>query len=74
MKRPLTFSQAESEARWRWGGMFERAFARYKSTERKPFQVGTKLFGKIKVRGQGTSWEGAFGNADRETNLHRAQK
>lgn len=54
--------------------MFERAFARYKSTERKPFQVGTKLFGKIKVRGQGTSWEGAFGNADRETNLHRAQK
>jgi hypothetical protein len=74
MKRPLTIDQAQAEARWRWGGLFERGFARYSSALRKPFEVGTKLFGAITVRGQGTSWEGAFGNADSQTNLKKSGK
>lgn len=71
MKRPLTINQAEAEARWRWGGILERGFAQYKGAESKPFQVGTKRFGRVTIRGKGTSWEGAFGNADKETNLKK---
>jgi hypothetical protein len=66
--RPLTIHGAEAEARWRWGGLFSRGFARYSSTQRKPYEVGTKRFGSIKIRGQGTSWESAFANADNRTN------
>lgn len=60
----LTVTQAESEAQWRWGGLLSRGFARHSSALRKPFEVGTKRFGSIKVRGAGTSWEGAFENAE----------
>ena len=66
--RPLTIEQAEAEARWRWGSLFERGFARFTSAQRKPFEVGTKHFGSVKIRGQGTSWEGAFSDADTATN------
>jgi hypothetical protein len=66
--KSLTIQQAESEARWRWGSLLERGFARYSSALRKPFEVGTKLFGTIKIRGQGNSWEAAFSNADTLTN------
>jgi hypothetical protein len=72
--KPLTFNQAESEARWRWGGLFTRGVARYSSALRRPFEVGTKLFGSIKIRGQGTSWEGAFSNADTLTNDRKSQE
>jgi hypothetical protein len=65
---PLTVQQAEAEARWRWGGLFARGFARHSSTLRRPFQVGTRSFGKVTVRGEGTSWESAFQNADTQTN------
>lgn len=68
MGRPLTIHQAESEAKWRWGNLLERGFARYSSTLKKPFEVGTKSFGRIKIRGKGNSWENAFSNADTETN------
>jgi hypothetical protein len=66
--RPLTIYGAEAEARWRWGGLFAKGFARYSSALRRPFEVGTKRFGSIKIRGQGTSWENAFANADTKTN------
>ena len=65
----LTVQQAEREARWRWGGLFGRGFARYSQGRRLGFEVGTKLFGRIKIRGQGTSWESAFANA---ANLNNA--
>jgi hypothetical protein len=64
----LTVYGAEAEARWRWGGLFVRGWAQYASTQVKPFQVGTKLFGSIRIRGRGTSWEGAFANAAILTN------
>ena len=74
MKKPLTINQAEAEAKWRWGGFFARGFARYSSALRKPFEVGTKRFGSVTIRGQGTSWEGAFGNADTLTNVEKPDK
>ncbi len=74
MKRPLTINQAQAEARWRWGSLFKRGFAHIEISGRQPFQVGTKLFGRIVIRGRGTSWEGAFGNADRETNIEKPAK
>lgn len=64
----LTVSQAEAEARWRWGGLFGRGVARYSSLLKRPFEVGTKLFGAVTIRGQGTSWEGAFRDAADKTN------
>ncbi len=64
----LTVQQAEAEARWRWGGLFARGFARHEGTLRRPFQVGTRSFGTITIRGEGTSWESAFQNADTHTN------
>ena len=64
----LSYQQAESEARWRWGGLFSRGFVRYDPQSRQPFQVGTKRFGTVIVRGEGTSWESAFGNAARKSN------
>ena len=70
---PLTVQQAEAEARWRWGGLFARTFARHESTLRRPFQVGTRSFGKEVVRGEGTSWESAFQNADTHTNVAPAK-
>lgn len=66
--RPMTINGAEAEARWRWGGLFSRGFARYSSTQRQPYEVGTKRFGSIKIRGKGSSWESAFANADNRTN------
>ncbi len=70
----LTVQQAEREARWRWGGLFSRGFARYSRAVRLGFEVGTKRFGSITIRGQGTSWEGAFANADNLTNAPRPRK
>lgn len=64
----LTIQQAEAEARWRWGSLFVRGFARYDETLKRPFQVGTICFGSVRIRGQGTSWEGAFSDAARLTN------
>ncbi|HEX4441583.1 MAG TPA: hypothetical protein VH854_16020 [Thermoanaerobaculia bacterium] len=64
----LTVQQAEKEARWRWGGLFARGFARYTGQSRQPFEVGTRTFGAIRIRGKGSSWEGAFSNADLLTN------
>jgi hypothetical protein len=65
--RPLTVFDAEAEARWRWGGLFTQGFARYSSGQRRPFEVGTKRFGSIKIHGRGPSWEAAFSNACSET-------
>lgn len=73
MGKPLTIHQAEAEAKWRWGSLLERGFARYSSTLKKPFEVGTKFFGTIKIRGKGNSWEAAFGNADTDTNDKKAK-
>jgi hypothetical protein len=64
----LTIHQAEAEARWRWGGLLSRGFARIKENGRQPFEVGTIRFGSIRIRGEGTSWESAFGNASRRSN------
>jgi len=65
----LTIQQAEAEAKWRWGHLFVvRGFARYDETLKRPFQVGTISFGSVRIRGQGTSWEGAFSDAARQTN------
>jgi hypothetical protein len=64
----LTYQQAEAEARWRWGGLLSRGFVRYDPQARQPYQVGTKTFGKAIIRGEGTSWESAFGNAARKSN------
>ena len=68
----LTIQQAEAEARWRWGSLFVRGFARYDETLKRPFQVGTVCFGSVRMRGQGTSWEGAFSDAARQTNTEPA--
>ena len=70
----LTVQQAEREAGWRWGGLFARGFARHQQAQRLAFEVGTKRFGTIKIRGQGTSWEGAFENASSLTNAGRPAK
>ncbi len=67
----LTIYQAEAEARWRWGGLFARGFARYSSTRPLPFEVGTKRFGSVEIKGRGKSWESAFGNADGLTNTRK---
>jgi hypothetical protein len=64
----LTIQQAEVEARWRWGNLLVRGFARFDESLKRPFQVGTILFGKITIRGQGASWEGAFSDAAKQTN------
>jgi hypothetical protein len=64
---PLTVTQAESEAQFRWGGLFSKGFARHSSGLRRPFEVGTKRFGVVKIRGRGTSWESAFQNADKQS-------
>jgi hypothetical protein len=61
--RPLTVFDAEAEARWRWGGLLTHGLARYSAGHRNPFEVGTRLFGSVKIRGRGTSWEGAFRDA-----------
>jgi hypothetical protein len=63
---PLTVTQAESEAQWRWGGLFSKGLARHSSALRRPFEVGTKRFGVVTIRGRGTSWESAFQNADNQ--------
>ena len=67
----LTVNQAEAEARWRWGNLIARSFARYASKLRLPFQVGTKCLGVTTIRGEGTSWEGAFHDAEKRTNGSR---
>jgi hypothetical protein len=64
----LTIQQAQAEAKWRWGGLLSRGYARFTETLKRPFQVGTNFFGSIRIRGQGTSWEGAFSDADKTTN------
>jgi hypothetical protein len=61
--KQLSVFDAEAEARWRWGGLFTRGFARYSAGQRKPFEVGTRRFGSVKIRGRGASWEDAFRNA-----------
>ena len=68
----LTVFDALAEARWRWGGLLARGFARYLSGMRQPFEVGTKRLGSITVRGRGSSWEAAFANADTLTNHERS--
>lgn len=65
---PLTVQQAEAEARWRWGGFLTRGVAQHSSEHRFPFEVGTNLFGTVKIRGRGNSWESAFRNAADQTN------
>jgi hypothetical protein len=70
----LTVQQAEVEARWRWGGLFARGLVRYSPALRLPFEVGTRRFGSIKIRGQGKSWESAFANAISQTNAPRPAK
>ena len=64
--RSLTIHEAEAEARWRWGGILKRGFARQSGVQRRSFEVGTKRLGSIKILGKGNSWENAFGNADRQ--------
>lgn len=64
----LTVFQAEAEAKWRWGGLLARGFARHSKALKWPFEVGTKRFGTITIRGRGQSWEGAFSNASAQTN------
>jgi len=64
----LTIQQAEAEAKWRWGGLFTRGLARYSAALKRPFQVGTRFFGSVRIRGEGASWEGAFSDAARTTN------
>ena len=66
--KPLTVFEAEAEARFRWGSLFARAFARYSPGMRKPFEVGTKRIGSVTIRGRGASWESAFRDADMLTN------
>ena len=72
--RQLTVFDAESEARWRWGGLFTQGFARYSAGQRSPFQVGTRRFGSVKIHGRGPSWEAAFRNACTETTALPAPK
>ena len=61
--RPLSIFEAEAEAHWRWGGLITRGFAHYASGARRPFEVGTRRFGTVVIRGRGVSWEAAFSNA-----------
>lgn len=72
--KPLTIFEAEAEAQWRWGGLFTRGLARHVSGLRKPFEVGSRRFGSVSVRGRGTSWEAAFSNADSLTNEENPAK
>jgi hypothetical protein len=64
----LTVMQAEAEAQWRWGGLVVRGVARHSNAGRNPFEVGTKRFGMLTIRGAGNSWEDAFSNAADRTN------
>ncbi len=50
--KPLTIFEAAAEAQWRWGGLFTRGLARYASGLRKPFEVGSRRFGSVSVRGR----------------------
>lgn len=60
----LSHDQARAEAQWRWGNLLSRGYVRYDMNRRSaPYQVGTKLFGSVKIRGEGTSWEYAFRDA-----------
>jgi hypothetical protein len=70
----MTIFQAESEARFRWGGILVRGFARHSANLRLPFEVGIKRFGKIIIRGRGTSWESAFRSAADQTNTDGSTK
>ena len=72
--RPLTVFEAEAEARFRWGSLFARGFARYSPGMRKPFEVGVKRFGSVEIRGRGSSWEAAFHDADILTNQESPKK
>jgi hypothetical protein len=72
--KPLTVFEAEAEARWRWGGFMVRGFARYTPGGRKPFEVGTRSMGSVKIRGCGVSWESAFRDADTLTNHEVPEK
>jgi hypothetical protein len=69
----LTPGEAQAEARWRWGGLFVRGFARYTGAQPHPFEVGTVRFGSMTVRGRGTTWESAFKNADARTNARKSR-
>ena len=64
----LTVQQAEREAKWRWGGLLSKGVARFVQNERLPFEVGTSFLGSVRIRGKGSSWEGAFQNAATQTN------
>ena len=64
--KSLTVYEAEAEARWRWGGLLKRGFARQSGAQRRSYEVGTKRLGSITIMGTGSSWENAFGNADRQ--------
>lgn len=68
----LTFESARAEAQWRWGGLLSRGFARYDANRRLPYQVGTKWFGSVRVRGEGASWEQAFRDAAQRSNTGRS--
>jgi len=70
----LTVMQAESEAQWRWGGLIVRGWAHHSNGARNPFEVGTRRFGSVTIRGTGNSWEDAFRNAAERTNGERARK
>jgi len=65
----LSFDQARAEAQWRWGGLLSRGFARYDQQNRSaPYQVGTRRFGSVKIRGEGSTWEYAFRDASNRAN------
>ena len=70
--KSLTIYEAEAEARWRWGGLLKRGFARQSGAQRRSYEVGTKSFGSVTILGTGSSWENAFGNADRGKHPRRA--
>ena len=70
----LTVMQAEAEAQWRWGGLIVRGLARHTSAARNPFEVGTKRFGAVTVRGAGNSWEDAVRNAADRANGKSGEK
>ena len=72
--KPLTVFEAEAEARFRWGSLLARGFARYSPGMRKPFEVGVKRFGSVEIRGRGNSWEAAFSDADILTNQESRKK
>ena len=68
----LSFEGARAEAQWRWGNLLFRGFARYDANRRLPYQVGTKAFGSVKLRGEGASWEQAFRDAAQRSNAGKA--